>query len=114
MIEPENIDSIRKENSSEQQEEITIDILVEEPQAPDWHLAFKELNEKLGNDVWGARVEQADVEDDRNLEFIRIFITNAKFERSVLKETSGILAGRKILFTILEQEKVQKFLEQEG
>lgn len=90
-----------------------IDIFVEEPQLPDWQIQFQKLNEKLGNEVWGARVEETSEDDERKLEIVRIFLESSKLEKKVLVETGGVLSGRKIVFTVLQQEKVENFLKLE-
>jgi hypothetical protein len=76
-----------------------------------WQWDFKLLNEKLGNDVWGARIEtDIQVHDE---EFVRMFVSNNTSKEKVIELTNGIFAGRKIFFTILLQDNQDIFLANE-
>lgn len=76
-----------------------------------WQWDFKLLNDKLGNDVWGCRLEtDIQVHDE---EFVRIFVNSNTYKEKITEMTGGVLAGRKIYFTILLQENQDIFLANE-
>lgn len=79
-----------------------------------WQWKFQQLNEKLGNDAWGARIEELETEDGKTNEFMRIFVQNEKIQETVIRETNGMLDKYKIVFTVLKQEDEYKFLEEEN
>jgi len=68
-----------------------------------WQKAFTELNEKLGNDVWGAFLEL----DDENEEIwnMVIYVNDRSWIDPVIKETKGILAGHTVKVRIFTQEQ---------
>lgn len=65
-----------------------------------WEKAFYDLNMKIGNDAWGARLEK----DKSGKYQLRIFVNNMKFIKTVLDETQGKLAGYSLIFNILDQK----------
>ena len=66
----------------------------------DWQKVFYDLNTKLGNDVWGARLEGT----DEKWESLRIFISHQKYIKQILEETNGEIADLPLVFTIFSQE----------
>lgn len=64
-----------------------------------WEQAFVELNEKLGNEVWGVRQES----DGSGKFRLRIFINHDSHKQKVLEETNGILDGHSLVFTTYNQ-----------
>lgn len=64
-----------------------------------WEQAFVELNEKLGNNVWGVSIEG----DGAGGERLRIYINHEEFEKEVLEETNGTLDGHSLVFTVYDQ-----------
>jgi len=65
----------------------------------DWEKSFVELNEKMGNDVWGIQSES----DGSGGIRLRVYISHESFESKVLEETNGILDGHSIMFTVYSQ-----------
>lgn len=65
-----------------------------------WEKTFYDLNKKLGNDIWGARIEGDGTRNER----MRVFINKEEFREAVLKETNGYLAGYPLVFTVLNQD----------
>lgn len=61
---------------------------------------------KLGNDVWGACLE----DDGSGKTMMIIFINDASLKQVVLDETKGRLAGYEILFEVYSQEEYTKSL----
>lgn len=70
-----------------------------------WEKAFFELNKKVGNDAWGARVEGG---GNQGMTRLRVFINHADIEKKVLRETDGVLAGYPLVFTVYTQEAQSK------
>ena len=66
-----------------------------------WEQAFFDLNKKIGNDAWGARLEGSGTSESYRL---RIFMNNASVEEKILKETNGFLEGHPLVFTVYTQE----------
>jgi len=66
-----------------------------------WEQAFTDLNKKVGNEVWGARLEGSGQGGKFRL---RIFINNMEVKAQVLKETNGVLGGHPLVFTLYTQE----------
>lgn len=73
-----------------------------------WQKAFYDLNMKLGNDVWGARLEDG---PDGNM-LMKIFINDAALKETVLAETNGRLAGHEIVFEVYSQEEYAKSISE--
>lgn len=65
-----------------------------------WEKAFYDLNMKIGNDAWGARLEGNGSGGQR----LRVFINKEEFKEKVLVETKGKIAGYPLVFTVLEQQ----------
>lgn len=73
-----------------------------------WEQAFYDLNMKLGNEVWGARLEGDGATGSR----MRVFINSAEWEEKVLQETNGVLAGHPLVFTVYSQEEHSRKLQE--
>ncbi len=65
-----------------------------------WEKAFYDLNKKIGNDVWGARLEA----DGSGKFRMRVFISHESFKAEVLKETGGSICDHPLVFTVYEQD----------
>lgn len=74
-----------------------------------WQKAFHDLNLKLGNDVWGACLEDG----TSGQIMMKIFINNASLKQVVLDETNGRLAGYEIIFEVYSQEEYAKSLAED-
>lgn len=71
-----------------------------------WQKAFHDLNMKLGNDVWGACLE-----DGGNGKMMMvIYINSPSLKQVVLDETKGRLAGYETLLEVYPQEEYAKSL----
>jgi hypothetical protein len=66
----------------------------------DWEKAFYGLNMKLGNDVWGARIEGDGFKGKR----IRVFVNHYNLKEKVDKATGGNIAGYPIIIEEYSQE----------
>jgi len=93
--------------------DLAVDVFENEPME-NWQWVFQQLNQKLGKEVWGARVEEIETEDGASLERMRVFVENENFQNAVLMETSGTLDKYKLVFTVLRQEDECKFLDEES
>jgi len=65
-----------------------------------WEKAFVDLNAKIGNDAWGARLEGDGAKGYR----LRIFVENKQIKDIVMVETMGIIREFPIVFTEYSQE----------
>lgn len=66
-----------------------------------WEQAFVELNDKLGNEVWGIRQEPNGNKGFR----LRVYINEESWEEKVLEETNGTLDGQPLVFTVYDQDE---------
>lgn len=67
----------------------------------DWQKLFYNLNNRVGNDAWGARIEASGTPGKERM---RIFINNDKIIDSILEITNGVLGSFELVFTKLDQE----------
>jgi hypothetical protein len=77
----------------------------------DWEKAFYDLNEKLGNDVWGAKLE----DDGEGNACMRVYVNKKECIKLVSQETNDEIAGYDVVFTVFSQEEhAKKLLETEN
>jgi len=82
----------------------------EDEQLESWQQLFYDLNMKLGNDVWGARLEG----DGHGGQRMRVFVNSQSMIDKVSAETNDVLGKHKLVYEVYQQEHyTEKLAERE-